>query len=858
MRRVLTRDQLVRVLRSRWLPPAVLLVLVAGTLVVTQASRQALAADTRGATELVSVASNGTPGNSDSSEPAISADGRFVAFSTFAALDDLDRQNDTSGHTESDIYVRDTLAGHTSTTLLTRDHVGDDGGATIDEPTVDNSFTPSMSNSGRYVGFLTSDEGISGRSGPTAMICDRGAPNASGACTSECSYTSLGSSPSDTATKLSGDGRRAAYIHGGRAVVVNLSFNPDGTIIAPTATSFVSPPLPNLTVNGTTFFPNTDSEVALSSDGRWLVRTTEYFDDSEDSIQALMLNDLRTPTAPATRVDFATSATTFVGNENNFLEQPAISGDGSRIAFTEGSLIEATEPPLRVHAINRNTVTGQLISADTVSRNVSNAIVGGEWPAFSTDGRYLAYVTDAPHVHNGFDDTTQDFSCIHQPPLEAHTTKVTRALSTSDGPPMRLAADDTGISHCDVVVRDLVRDAQRAAAGQPLLAAELASPSEQRTCGTLVCEGNDDSIQPALDADGSAVAFASFASDLLAGQGSDGNGREDVFKRTFTPSLSIPTADFGTVPVDDPTGETLAVPVTVTGFGPLHIAPGTTIGGPQGGDYTVASGEDCSNAVLHEPETCLVPVRFAPTAEGPRNGTLSMAPVGGKPVTGQLIGAGGPRRIPNFQAAPNPLDFGPNLVVTPTPSKTVTVTNTGIVNLTISAVALAPPGATSFPGDYTINASNCLAAPIPPAGTCTVSVVFTAQNVGPRPALLVFTDNAAPLSHVVSLNGSGIQPAIVANPPLAPPGAVSQITGTGFPANKPIQLVLDLMPPQNSQPVADANGNFTFPLVIFPHTSPGLRVLHATISAAPQVLPVNIPFLVVPGSLQPPDFAERR
>jgi hypothetical protein len=139
-----------------------------------------------------------------------------------------------------------------------------------------------------------------------------------------------------------------------------------------------------------------------------------------------------------------------------------------------------------------------------------------------------------------------------------------------------------------------------------------------------------------------------------------------------------------------------------------------------------------------------------------------------------------------------------------------------------------------------------------------VSIVFSAQNVGARPALLLFTDNAAPLSHVVSLNGSGIQPAIKAAPPLAPPGAVSQITGTGFPANKPVQLALDLMPGQTTQPVADANGNFTFPLVIFPHTSPGNRVLHATVPAVPQLLPVNIPFLVVPGSLQPPDFAERR
>jgi hypothetical protein len=57
---------------------------------------------------------------------------------------------------------------------------------------------------------------------------------------------------------------------------------------------------------------------------------------------------------------------------------------------------------------------------------------------------------------------------------------------------------------------------------------------------------------------------------------------------------------------------------------------------------------------------------------------------------------------------------------------------------------------------------------------------------------------------------------------------------------------------------AAADGTFTVPLVIFPHTQYGKRQLHATVQGVPTPIVVSIDFLVVPGSLQPPDFAERR
>ena len=771
MRRVLTRDQLVRVLRARWLAPVVVLVLVLGTLVVTQGSRQALAADTRGATEVVSVASNGTPGTADSFEPAISANGRFVAFATWAALDPLDQSNDTSSNVDTDIYVRDTLAGHTSTTLpdpgprrgrrRRYDDVASNG----------SSDSPSMSSSGRYVGFASSASNITGATTTTAMICDRGAPDAAGAFGGSCAYTALGTSSSDSAAKLSGDGTRAAYLHNNQAVVVNLSLAANGAIEPPTASSFVSPPLPaTVTVNGIDLHPQFDFDFALSSNGRYLIRVTEYADSSfGHDVDMLMLNDLDTPTAPATRFDFATSPTTFVGNETNFLQEPAISGDGRRIAFTE-VLDGAGEPPMRVHAIDRDPdgngvfgpggATNQPITADTVSRNVAGNIVGGKAPAFSTDGRYLAFATDAPNVHGGFDDTTKEFSCVHQPPLESYTTPLEPEQGTPGGPRLRLAAD-TGISDCDIVVRDLVQDAQRVAANQPRLAAELASPSATRTCGTLVCEGNDDSDMPVLDADGSAVAFSSFASDLVAAPGSDNNGHEDVFKRTFKP---VPVSHRELRHVSRNSSKPGTATVTYQGFGPLNINT-ITIGGPQGGDFDVfpLAGQTCTGHPLYPGDTCEVSVRFRPGALGIRNGTLTLTTDTGVQGTGTLTGNGVPEpppRTPGFQALPNPLDFGTHPLFNPLTPQSVTVTNTGTAPLSITAVALIGSAPTNFPGDYQITADTCLAGAVAPAATCQVTLTFAPQAVGARPALLQFTDNATPGPQLVALTGSGIPPTV--------------------------------------------------------------------------------------------------
>jgi hypothetical protein len=91
-----------------------------------------------GATTRLSVDSDGNQGNGDSWNPAISADGRYVAFQSWAS--NL-VPGDTNG--SADVFVHDLQTG--ATTRLSVDSSGNEGN--------DESYDPAVSADGRYVAF---------------------------------------------------------------------------------------------------------------------------------------------------------------------------------------------------------------------------------------------------------------------------------------------------------------------------------------------------------------------------------------------------------------------------------------------------------------------------------------------------------------------------------------------------------------------------------------------------------------------------------------------------------------------------------------------------------------------------------
>ncbi len=96
-----------------------------------------------GVTSRISVASDGTEGNDDSFAPAISADGRYVAFTSTAT-------NLVSGDTNGrkDVFVHDRVTGVTSRASVNGAGVQGNGDAS----------DPSISADGRYVAFTSNSD----------------------------------------------------------------------------------------------------------------------------------------------------------------------------------------------------------------------------------------------------------------------------------------------------------------------------------------------------------------------------------------------------------------------------------------------------------------------------------------------------------------------------------------------------------------------------------------------------------------------------------------------------------------------------------------------------------------------------
>ncbi|BFU47445.1 hypothetical protein KRMM14A1004_56820 [Krasilnikovia sp. MM14-A1004] len=898
------------------------------------------AAETGSGTQRVSVSTSGDQSSFDSSEPAMSADGRYVAFTTDEPFDPVDKLSfsQDSSHSlpesgpDADVYVRDTVLG--TTTLISHGLRRNEDGTSDPKAANGNSTQPTISDDGRLVAFRTDASNIArGVDGHAIVVCDRD-PDGDGKLNSTCEFTVVsGNDPEPSNPHLSGDGRRISF-----DVPPHEADTPDTPPVDPDpvpstsssepapSTSSADPvpatssadPLPPIFVlkahstpltaaKGTTgkaaaarkapdvvqpdptngwvevaelrrgddgklLTPADDDRTYVTSpeklDGddtwrrlRWQGESTmgalgthvafvaQYSDSESPSVYVVQDYDVNT--MKLTRLDVDADGKPIAKGGRRF-GSPALSGDGRRYAFTD----QQGFGPVSVRLYDRDPDGDNVFgtpSVEIASRKADGTEGQGAQPAFSADGRYLAFTTPTPGMHNGTDAGGRDGSCL---------------------------GDFSNQSFCDIVVRDVIVDAERAKAGKPRLPAELASPSIGCATKPQPCEGTGDSGRlipsndgskeldgeswvrvfgedgsPVLSADGSVVAYGSDAEDLVA---TDTNKHLDVFHRRFAPALAADPQDFGQVPLDSQVLRD--VTLTHVGAGPLRVREVVV----DGADFDVFPGETCTTGVLHASETCVVSVRFKPTVAGPRSAVLRVTFDGSDtPLTVSLTGSGLAPAPGVLAVAPDHLDFGGRPVLRTSPVKSVTVRNTGAGPLQLGAVGL---GATQFPGDYRIAKNTCANRILAPAGSCRVDVTHRPTAVGARPAVLSIAYAGATagttLTFPVTLTGAGLAPTLTSSPTVTPAGRVIQVRGTGFPPNSVSKLHLTGMPGTTTAK-ARADGTFSVPFVVFPNTWTGKHPLTADVlpASAPDLtapLKATLEFVIVPGSPLPPDFDVRR
>jgi Tol biopolymer transport system component len=829
---------------------------VAATAIVVSLSfaNDSVAAEPGAGTVRASVGTQENQSSSDSSEPSISADGRYVAFTTDEPFDPVDRldaspdpEDPDERRPDTDVYVRDTVDD--TTTLISHGLETDvEGGPDRVVPSDGNSDQPSISADGRLVAFHTSAPSITKREffADTVVVCDRD-PDGDGRLNNSCAFRTISGDDFASNPHLSGDGQRVSYdvpeavivslappassANAGWIAVVNLRAGDEPP--ADDDKTYVTAP-ERQDIDDTEHLLDLQSDSTMSADGRHVAFIARY--SHSDSPDAWRVYDYNVDTARLTELDVDAAGRSIATGGREF-SHPTLSADGRRYAFADR---QATNR-IGVRLYDRGPDLTGNPTVQIASRKPDGTEGLGAQPALSADGRYLAFTTPTAGMHDGTDESVLRTSCL--------------GVGAS--------------TYCDIVVRDIIVDQARAAADLPRLAAVLASPSVRCANQTQPCEGTGDSGRPqpttggsrlitddgsaVLSADGSVVAYGSAATDLVAG---DTNGHLDIFRHRFRPALAADPQDFGAVPLG--AQSVRDIPLTHVGSGPLQV----TAVAVDGADYDVFPGESCTTVVLHATEKCVVSVRFAPTVLGARAATLRVTVRDLEaPVVVPLTGTGVTPPTGVFAGTPGKLDFGIRPVLRTSPTKSVTVTNTGDAPLAIGAVTLGTATATTFPGDYRKIADACANRAIAPGASCRIDVRHRPTAIGARPAVLTVT-YAQTLTFPVTLTGAGAAPTLVSSPTVTPAGRVIQVRGTNFPPGCTAKLSLVGMPGTTTAK-AKPDGTFSQPFVVLPNTWTGKHPLNADVlpATAPGLsapLRATLEFVIVPGSPVPPDFEFRR
>jgi hypothetical protein len=342
----------------------------------------ASAASAAGSTTLVSVSTGGVPGNGHSAEGNISADGRFVVFSSGANTmtpDDPDLF--------LDVFVRD-LATRT-TTLVSVSSNGTKGNR--------GSFQPFISDNGRYVLFASDSTNLVPGVAPGGNCAFQHVylRDLQAGTTDLVSQSTTGSPAnclSDAGT-VSADGRFVLFFSSASNLV---SRDRNGATDAflrdrqTGTTTRVSLSSDGREGNGSTF------RGEISSDGRFVVfvstATNLTNNDANGTAEDVFIRNLQTGT---TRL---VSVSTAGVQANNVSTLPAIGSDGRFVAFTSfGSNLVPNDTNGAHDVFVRDLVAGttQRVS---LSSSGAQANHNSAKPDITPDGRFVSFQSQASNL----------------------------------------------------------------------------------------------------------------------------------------------------------------------------------------------------------------------------------------------------------------------------------------------------------------------------------------------------------------------------------------------------------------------------------------------------------------------------
>jgi uncharacterized repeat protein (TIGR03803 family) len=374
-----------------------------------------------------SVAAGGTDATGISTDSSLSADGRFVVFSSVAPNLVV---GDTNGTT--DVFVLDRQTGQ-----MTRVSVAS-GGAQSDG----HSSRPSISADGRFVAFWSGATNLV--PGDTNGALDVFVHDRQTGQTSRVSVASDGTQANGPSAppRVSADGRFVAFSSTASNLVPGDANGVEDVFVHDLQTGQtmrISVASDGTEANGFNVEP------AISADGRFVAFrgvASNLVADDTNGADDVFVHDRQT--AETARVSVATGG----AQSNGTSLAPAISADGRIVAFhSAASNLVAGDTSVNydlfVHDRQTSETTRVSVSTDGVEANADSA-----WASLSADGRFVAFLSAASNLVA--DDTNGVEDVFVHDRVTGETTRVSvagdGAQGNGDTDPPSLSADGRFVS----------------------------------------------------------------------------------------------------------------------------------------------------------------------------------------------------------------------------------------------------------------------------------------------------------------------------------------------------------------------------------------------------------------------------
>ncbi len=474
-------------------------------------------------TLLVSANTNGVPGNGVSRSPAMTPDGKYVAFVSSASnliRDDTNRI--------ADIFVRDLQAQLTALVSV--------GAASTNRsiPGSGSSEAPLISADGRYIAFYS-----------TATNLVRG-------------VRSLGEiyirDQVGGSTVWASAGARAALLAAfgkTNAVSFNHALGADGQFLA-FETCLIGATTNGLILRynlatGSTDLVHTNAAIPfgpyeelhsleMTPDGRFIAFVANTNGTSGYST-CVQLWDATTGVSTLVSGDLAGNVTT-----NSICDWPTMDRSGRYVAFLSSAINLVTNAvPGDYHLYVRDTQQNAITLLDADTNGVGSLISPVTMPRLSADGRFAAFhAADGRLVTN---DLNRD-SDVFVRDLAVGTVELVSVRdpalpsATPNGPsgllPMSVNADGRSIAFASEAENLVANDTNQC---RDIFVRDLATGTTTLvSVATNGFSGDGLSTDPSIGADGRYVAFTSSADNLVAG---DTNKYQDVFVRDLEAGTTI-------------------------------------------------------------------------------------------------------------------------------------------------------------------------------------------------------------------------------------------------------------------------------------------------------------------------------